>query len=277
VNLGSARAAAFAVALALAVCSCAGPVASATPEAFVDPKAPQVELTIYAAASLNGVLDAAKAEYAKVDSTVTLVISTDSSAALATKIEQGAPTDVFLSADTTNPANLIARGFAKDPARTFASNQLTVIVPTDNPGGLVSPLDLIKPGVKVIAAGPSVPITKYAGQVIDNIAKVDGYADFASRYAANVVSEEENVAAVVTKIVLGQGDAAIVYVTDAATSTGVKSIDVLADWNVRARYAGVVVKASRNAQAAEAFIDWLTSADGQSVLISFGFLPPPLD
>ena len=81
---------------------------------------------------------------------------------------------------------------------------------------------MARPGVKVIAAGDNVPITKYATQLVDNLAKGAGYpADFAAAYEANIVSKEDNVKAVVAKIELGEGDAAIVYVTDAKASTKV--------------------------------------------------------
>ena len=86
---------------------------------------------------------------------------------------------------------------------------------------------------------------------------------------------EDNVAAEVAKIELGEGDAAIVYVTDAKASTKVTSISVPADANVPATYAGVVVKASKNVGAAQAFLTWFAGPAGQAILASFGFLPPP--
>jgi molybdate transport system substrate-binding protein len=202
-------------------------------------------------------------------------VSTDSSSALETKIEQGAPADVFLSADTTNPKKLVEKGLAAGNAVTFASNKLTVIVPTANPGGISTPADLAKAGLKVIAAGDDVPITKYANQLVANLAKEPGYpADFVSGYTANVVSKEDNVKAVVGKIELGEGDAGIVYVTDAKASTKVEPVDVPDSANVPATYAGVVVKASPNADAATAFLTWFAGPDGQAILADFGFLPP---
>ena len=143
----------------------------------------------------------------------------------------------------------------------FAGNKLTIIVPTDNPAGLTSPADLAKTGLKVIAAGDEVPITKYATQLVDNLAKEPGYpADFAAAYAANVVSKEDNVKAIVAKIELGEGDAGIVYVTDATASDKVATVEVPDGANVPATYAGVVVKASPNQEAATAFLDWFAGA-----------------
>jgi molybdate transport system substrate-binding protein len=239
------------------------------------PTAAPVELTVLGAASLSGALATAKTAYEAANPGVTLVISTDSSSALETKIEQGAPADVFLSADTTNPAKLVTAGLANGAPVVFAGNKLTIIVPSDNSAGITSPRDLAKTGLKIIAAGGTVPISKYAGMLVANLAKEAGYpTDFVAAYNANVVSMEENVKAVVAKIELGQGDAAICYVTDAKASTKVKTIDVPPTANVPASYAGVVVKASANAAAAQAFLAWLAGTDGQAVLATFGFLPP---
>ncbi|HYK94826.1 MAG TPA: molybdate ABC transporter substrate-binding protein [Candidatus Dormibacteraeota bacterium] len=269
----------LAVVLVVAACTDSGtgatPPTSASPAPTETATLAPVELTILGAASLSGGLAAAKTAYQAANPGVTLVISTDSSPALETKIEQGAPADIFLSADTTNPAKLVTAGLANGAPVVFAGNKLTVIVPTDNPAGIASPKDLARMGVKVIAAGATVPITKYATMLVANLAREAGYpAGFVAAYNANVVSMEENVKAVVAKIELGQGDAAIVYVTDARASTKVKTIDVPATANVPASYAGVVVKASANAAAAQAFLSWLAGPDGQAVLAPFGFLAP---
>jgi molybdate transport system substrate-binding protein len=267
------------VALTLASCSTGGPQtgapltgvrASETPGSAVP-----VTLTIYAAASLKAVLAKVQTAYAAAHPGTTITVSTDSSSALETKIEQGAPADVFLSADTTNPQKLVDGGFGSGTLTKFAGNLLTVIVPTANPTGIASPADLAKAGVKVIAAADTVPVTKYAKQLIANLATQPGYpGDFVAAYAANIVSKEDNVAAVVAKIELGEGDAGIVYVTDATTSSKVTTIAVPDAANVPATYAGVVVKASPNVAAAQAFLAWLAGPDGQAILASFGFLPP---
>ena len=272
--------------LALAACTSAGRVASpsassapASPAsaspASVAPSVETADLTVFGAASLAKALDQAKVAYESATPGATLTISTDSSAALETQIEQGAPADVFLSADTTNPQKLVDGGFADGDAVVFAGNELTIITPTDNPGGLAGPSDLGKAGIRVVAAGDEVPITKYATQLVDNLAGEAGApADFAAAYAANVVSKEDNVAAVRAKIEVGEGDAAIVYVTDAKASDKVATIDVPDSANVPATYAGVVVKASSNTTAAHAFLDWFAGPDGQAILAEFGFLPP---
>ena len=233
-------------------------------------------LTIYGAASLSAVLAEVKTAYETAYPGLTITVSTGSSTALETQIEQGAPADVFLSADTGNPQKLVSKGLAAGPAVNFAGNLLTVIVPAANPAGITTPADLAKPGVKIIAAADSVPISKYAAQLVANLAKQPGYpADFVAAYTANVVSKEDDVSSVVAKIALDEGDAGIVYATDAKTSTQVTSIAVPAAANVPATYAGVVVKGSKNLAAAQAFLTWFAGSAGQAILASFGFLPPP--
>jgi molybdate transport system substrate-binding protein len=271
------------LALVLAACESGtsglpGGATGTAPTASTDlsgPSAAPAALTIYGAASLKGALDKAKTAYETANPGTTLTISTDSSATLETQIEQGAPADVFLSADTTNPKKLVDKGLAAGDTVTFAGNKLTVIVPTANPAGIKTPADLAKRGVKVIAAGDAVPITRYATQLVANLAREAGYpADFAARYAANIASKEDNVKAVVAKIELGEGDAGIVYVTDAKASTKVTTVDVPDAANVPATYAGVAVKGSENAAAAQAFLTWFAGPDGQAILGAFGFLPP---
>ncbi len=253
------------VAVVLVSCSAGGSPA---------PSAPASGLTIFAAASLKGALERAKSAYEAGNPGGTLRISTDSSAALAIKIEQGAPADLFLSADTTNPQKVVDKGLAAGSVVKFAGNLLTVIVSTANRAGIQRPLDLARRGVKVIAAAESVPISKYASRLVANLAKMSDYpADFAARYEANIASREDNVAAVVSKIELGEGDAAIVYVTDAKASKNVTSIPVPESANVPATYGGVVIKASHDAPAARAFLDWLAGPDGQAILASLGFHP----
>jgi molybdate transport system substrate-binding protein len=235
-----------------------------------------VELTIYGAASLKGALEKVKTAYEVVVPGAILTISTDSSAALEMKIEQGAPADVFLSADAGNPQKLVEAGLADGDPVPFAGNELAVIVPADNPARIRSPADLARAGVKVIAAGDAVPITTYATRLVERLAMEPGYpAGFVAGYTRNVVSREDNAKGVVAKIELGEGDAGIVYVTDAKASTTVAIVDVPESANVPATYAGVVARASRDVAAARAFLDWIAGPGGQAILGGFGFLPPP--
>jgi molybdate transport system substrate-binding protein len=234
-----------------------------------------IELTVYAAASLQVAIEQIATAYAQAAPGMTISVSTGASSSLRTQIEQGAPADVFLSADTKQADALVERGLADRDARVFARNHLAIIVPTNPRPGISTPRDLARPGVKVIAAGDAVPITVYANQLLANLSSLAGYPPgFVKAYAVNVVSREDDVKAVVAKIELGEGDAAIVYRTDALASDAVATIAIPASANVSAAYAGVAVKASTHPDQASAFLDWLVGPHGQAVLASFGFSPP---
>jgi len=235
-----------------------------------------VELLVLGAASLQGALQQAATAYEAATPGVRITVATDSSAALATRVEQGAPGDVFLSADTRNPERLVAGGFVAGEPVVFASNSLAVVVPAGNPAKLTSPADLARPGVLVIAAGEGVPLTGYASELVANLALQPGYpADFAAAYAANVVTREATARAVVAKLELGEGDAGIVYLTDARASSGVTSLEVPEGANVTATYEGVALRESDHPEAAAAFLAWMAGPGGREILGPMGFGPAP--
>ena len=271
--------------IAVAVAAGCGPVAppdedatpvvsepSGTPAVPLEP----VELTVFAAASLKEAVEQAATAFELTQPDTRVLFSFDSSAALATQIEQGAPADVFLSADTSNPARLIAAGLATGDPIVFAANALTIVVPVDNPAGIRLPADLARDDVRIVAAGDEVPITRYAAELISNLASEPDYPPgFAAALAANIVSREDNVRAVLAKVALGEADAAIVYATDATASTEVRTIRVPARANVPVDYAGVVIGASEDLAAAQGFMEWLGGPHGQAILGGLGFLAPP--
>jgi molybdate transport system substrate-binding protein len=206
---------------------------------------------------------------------VEVSVSIGSSAALRAQIEEGARADLFLSADMANAQALVDEGLTDGPALPFATNQLTIVVPEGNPAGISSPADLARSGIRIVAAGESVPITRYAEQLIGRLAALPGYpADFAGSYEANVATREDNVGAVTAKVSLGEGDAAIVYATD-ARAAGLQTIPIPADANVVATYAGVVLKDATSPRAAHALLDWIWRRNGQQIFASYGFLPGP--
>jgi molybdate transport system substrate-binding protein len=236
---------------------------------------PVIPVRVFGAASLTSVLDQAKASYEASHSVVEVTISTGSSAALRTQIEQGAEADVFLSADTLNPQALVDAGVAAGDAIPFATNLLTIVVPDGNPGHISSAADLAREDVTIIAAGEDVPITRYAEEAVENLAGLPGYpADFAAAYQSNVASREDNVGAVTAKIGLGEGDAAIVYVTDALAAS-LATVEIPAEATVVATYAGVVLRDAASADEADEFLDWLRGPTGQAILAEYGFSPAP--
>lgn len=256
------RAAVLAVAVALASCSGAAP-----------PSPAPVELTVFAAASLRTAFTRLAPAFEAAHPGVRLVFSFDASSTLRTQIEQGAPADVLASADERNPRALVDAGLAAGPPATFTGNELAVIVAPRNPANVATPADLARPGVRIVAAGDDVPITTYAKQLLANLALQPGYPpDYAARVAANVVSREDNVRSVLTKIELGEGDAGIVYATDARASGRVDTIPIPEGANVVATYAAVAIRASTHPAEAKAFVDFLGSPVAQAVLESLGFV-----
>jgi molybdate transport system substrate-binding protein len=232
------------------------------------------ELIVFAAASLKEPLEQATATYETGHPGIRLRLAFDSSAALRTQIEQGAPVDLFLSADLANPEKLVAAGVGRAPVTAFAGNSLAIVVPTDNPAAIESPFDLAGDGVAIVAAGLEVPITTYAGQLVGQLAVLDGAPrNFADRYAANVVSREDNVRAVVAKLELSEADAGIVYRTDAVASDKLREIPLPAGAHVDATYGGTVIDRSGRARDAEVYLAWLAGSEGQAILAGFGFVP----
>ncbi len=257
-----ALAVALAGALALAGCAPATPSSTASPV-----------ITAFVAASLRDAMAAVGPAYAEATG-VQIETSADASTALRVLIEQGARTDVLLSADTKNPDTLLAGGLVIGSVVPFAQNSLAIIVPTSNPAGIRSALDIGRPGVKIVAAGEGVPITGYADRLVEQLgADTSHRGAFVAGYAANVVTREDNVKAVVAKIELGEGDAAIVYATDALAATGVLVIPISDGLNVLATYAGVVPTTALHPDAGGAFLDWLAGPSGQAILARFGFIP----
>ena len=263
-STGLAEVLALMLASALAIAGC-GQFSPSSP--------PSPDITVFVAASLRDAMAAVGPAYA--DATgVRIETSADASTALRVQIEQGAKVDVFLSADTKNPDALLAGGLVIGGVLPFAHNSLAIIVPTSNPAGIESALDVGRSGVKIIAAGEGVPITAYAERLVDLLAAgVGDPGAFVAAYRANVVTREDNVKAVVAKIELGEGDAAIVYATDALAATGVIVIPIPPESNVLATYAGVVPTTALHPDAGRAFLDWMAGPSGQAILARFGFVP----
>lgn len=182
---------------------------------------------------------------------------------LVTQIEQGAPADVFASADTTNMDKLTADGFAMGTSQVFAHNQLEIVVAPGNPKGITGLADLAKPGLIYLTEGPTVPAGKYSLQALAT-----------AGVKVTPKSLETSVSGVISKIELGEADAGIVYTTDIiAAGRQVQGVPIPAANNVIAIYPIVAVKGTKSSQVDKAFIDYVLSATGQSTLASFGFLP----
>lgn len=193
------------------------------------------------------------------------VYSFGGSNALAAQIEQGAPADVFASANTTLPEKLYDEGLVEKPV-VFTRNELIVVVPKSNPARIHSVFDVGEPGVKLVVAAPGVPVGDYTRVVLHNL-ELDGAL-------ANVVSNETDVREVLAKVALGEADAGFVYATDARTVKGrVATIGIRWSAQPVIRYAAAVVKSSKHLAAARAFVHSLLGKTAQRKLLAAGFLP----
>jgi molybdate transport system substrate-binding protein len=228
-------------------------------------------VTVFAAASLREAFDAAAPAFTKATG-FPVRFSYGGSDTLVAQLLQGAPADVFASANEQQMKRAIDGG-AVVTARDFARNRLVVIVPAS--GTAVATIaDLGKKGVKVVLAAPAVPVGNYARQTFGNLAKDAAYgADFAARVQANVVSEETDVKAVATKISLGEGDAGVVYATDVtpAIAAKVRVLRFPAGAAPEAVYPIAVTKNAANAEGGRAFVDFITSPAGRAFLRARGF------
>ncbi len=260
------------IAVTLAACS---PAAEAAPASPVPPTPAPRTLTVFAAASLTGSFTEIGNAFEAANPGVTVTLNFAGSQALRTQIEQGASADIFASADHKNMdtmvgENLIAEGKYQD----FATNQLVVILPPNNPAAIQSLQDLAKPGLKLDLADASVPAGNYARQVLANLGKDPAYgSDFSDKVLANVVSNEADVKQVVSKVDLGEADAGIVYVTDAQAAPDLQTVAIPASFNVIAKYPIAIIAKSPNADLAAGFVAYVLSADGQAILKKYGFNP----
>lgn len=249
---------------------------TATAAASPGTDADVADVTVYAAASLRDAFEALTGPWEAAHPGSTLILSFGASSTLRAQIEQGAPADVLASADIRNAQLLVDQCLAPGPIIPFAGNALVVVVPSGNPAGIETPADLARPGVRYVTAGPEAPITRYATQAIDNLASLPGYpSDFVVAVTANIVSEEDNVRAVLAKIELGEGDAAIVYATDTAASDLIETVAIPDAANVPATYAAVANVDAPHPGLASEFLSFLTGPDAKTVLAEFGFGPAP--
>lgn len=233
-------------------------------------------ITVYAAASLQQPFERIGREMEAANPRLNVRFNFGGSPQLRTQLEQGGHADVFAAADERQMDLASDGGVLASAPRVFARNRLVVVVPPSNPGRVESFADLAKPGVKLDLAGPEVPAGRYAREALEAASADPAYgADFARRALANVVSEEENVKAVVAKVQLGEADAGIVYASDVTPSLAadVRAIAIPDAFNQVAAYPIALVKGG-DAQLGQAFIDYLRSDAGQAALRNAGFLSP---
>jgi molybdate transport system substrate-binding protein len=235
-----------------------------------------VALKIFAAASLTEAFTEIKPQFEAAHSNITITYNFNGSQLLVQQMTNGAAADVFASADEANmqKAN---EGNLVQTASIFAKNRLTVIVPASNPGKINTLKDLANKGVKLVVAAPAVPVGKYSLQVLDKMGASTSYGpDYVKNVRANVVSQEENVKAVVQKVQLGEADAGIVYTTDVTVALNgkVNFLEIPNEFNVIANYPIAMTKSSTAQDAASTFVQYVLGSEGQTVLKKYHFISP---
>jgi len=238
------------------------PAATSAPVGPIEPELTG-DLTIYAAASLKAAFDELATQFEQRHPSVEVQpITYDGSSTLATQIIEGAPADVFASADEKNMQRVVDQGLASGP-QLFATNTLVLVVPAGNPGGVKSLADLAHADLTVVLCAAEVPCGAASATLLSN-----------AGVTASVDSYEQNVTAVLTKVAAGEADAGLVYVTDAATTDAVDTIEVDGTEDVVNRYPIAALSAAANPEIAEAFVAFVVGEEGQEALAALGFGAP---
>ena len=252
-------------------------LAACAPAAPANNDAPR-ELTVFAAASLTDAFQELASEFESRHPGAHVVFNFAGSQQLAQQLGQGAPADVFASANNRQMQAAVETGRvdATSP-RPFVHNRLVLVTPADNRAGLASFADLARPGLKLVLAAPEVPVGQYAQEFLELAGQDPALgADFVAGVTQNIVSYEENVRAVLSKVALGEADAGIVYATDAASAgDAVRILPIPDALNVVASYPLAPIANSAQAELAAQFIALVLSPEGQAVLARYGFDPAP--
>jgi molybdate transport system substrate-binding protein len=264
--LRAAAALALTALAALALASCgSSSAAEAGSSGAADPSG-DATLTVFAAASLGGSFEELAAGFEAANPGLEVEFNVAGSSSLVEQILAGAPADVFASADEPNMAKVVEAGQAVQPT-AFASNVLTLVTPAGNPAGITSLQDLDRrsgDGVKLVACAPQVP----CGNATTALA-----ADAGIELAP--VSEESQVTDVLGKVVSGEADAGLVYVTDAiGAGEAVHTIELENAEAAVNTYPITVLESSERHGAARQFVDYVLSDAGQLLLEEYGFGAP---
>lgn len=231
-------------------------------------------VTVFAAASLTDAFNEIGAAFARRNPGFAPRFSFAASSMLRAQIERGAPADLFASADWEQMRPLADAKRAVSP-RAFAKNRLVIAVSAANPGKIRALGDLARPGLRLVMTDPKVPIGRYTRQVLEGAVAAKAVPpDFRVKVDANVVSREPNVRTLLTKVELGEADAAVVYETDALAGKRAGKIvtaAIPAKFNVVAEYPIAVLAEAKERAGAERFVAFVLSKEGRAILKRNGF------
>ena len=223
----------------------------------------QTTLEVYAASSLATPFEYAGLAFEK-NTGVKVQFNLGASSDLARFVQEGAPADVFASADVANMDKVESEDLLASPSVVFATNNLEIIVEKGNPLNISSLEDLSNPDLIFVTTNPDVPIGKYTAEVLRK-AGVSITPD----------SFESNVKGIMLKVASGEADAGIVYHSEVIASDGqVQGVKIPTEFNIVAEFPIGIIKNSANKQEAQRFIDYLLSPEGQSLLTQYGFQTP---
>jgi len=236
-----------------------------------------VALTVMAAASLTEAFEELAQHFEAQNPGITVKFNFAGSQQLAQQIAEGAPADLFASANQKQMQAAVGAGRVDEAAiQTFAHNRLVVIYPEDNPAGLDGLEDLARPGLKLVMAAKEVPVGEYSLDFLEKAGQEPALGlSYQRAVLRNIVSYEENVKAVLNKVALGEADAGIVYTSDVNGEAAGKigQLMIPDELNVFASYPIAVLKDSQHATQAQAFVELALSPVGQEILGKYGFMP----
>lgn len=258
--------AAGAIGIAALVVGCSPSQTASSPTSGPASKSTAItgDITVFAAASLKKTFTELGSRFETDHPGTTVTFNFAGSSDLVAQLSQGAPADVFASADTDNMTKASEAGVVAGTPVNFATNTLTIVTPPGNPKGIASFADLTKPGTQVVVCAPQVP----CGSATEKVEKATGVE-------LSPVSEESAVTDVLGKITSGQADAGLVYVTDAAgAGDRVTTVAFPESAGAVNTYPITVLKDAADPQAAQAFVDLVTGPAGQEVLAAAGFAAP---
>lgn len=244
---------ALAMALVVVLAACRG-----------DGVAPQGEILVSAAASLTDALTEVETAFEDANPGVDVVLNLGGSSALREQILEGAPADVFASANTSNMDQVVEAGEVEGEPEIFVHNLLQIAVPSGNPAGITGLEDFANEELLIGLCAEDVPCGSFAREALAKAGVTPA-----------IDTNEPDVRALLTKVELGELDAGITYVTDvASTDGGVDGVDIPEDQNVVASYPIAALTNAANPEAAGAFVEFVLSDEGQAILAGYGFALP---
>lgn len=236
-----------------------------------EPSPQNEEVIVFAASSLTDAFTEIAQAFEAQNPGTAVIFNFAASSQLAAQLVEGGQADLFASANERQMQVAVAAGrVAATTPVPFASNQLTIVVPADNPARVTALQDLSRPGILLVLAVEGVPVRQYTDAIAARLGP-----EFTAGFYANLVSEEDNVRQVLAKVALGEADAGLVYTSDVTPEMAgqVQQIPIPPAQNEVARYPIAVVADAPHAERGQRFLAFVLSDAGQAILVRWGFGP----